>query len=244
MADEKKFDYIEQNGQKFIHVSTISTVDANTQFMQNVQLVGQQRQALIELDKHKKAALTDAEKNAADAKIKEISESLTKNNELMAKTYGYSLTRNYLHQIVKTRIFLKLTDEEYSKAQGDENVPADQILVKGDIKYRLIAEIPAADANTQFRQNVQLVQVQRERLVKMTEALKSMTDGDAKTKLEAEAKTAEETLVKNNEAMIKQYGFSLTRDYLMEVAESKLYTQVNEEEFLKAKAQSEAQAAE
>ena len=41
-----KLDFIEQNGQKFIHVSTIGTVDANRQFMQNVNLVNQQRQQI------------------------------------------------------------------------------------------------------------------------------------------------------------------------------------------------------
>ena len=42
--------------------------------------------------------------------------------------------------------------------------------------------------------------------------------------------------------MIKQYGFSLARDYLMEIVESKLYTKVNEEEFLRAQKQASEKA--
>ena len=60
------------------------------------------------------------------------------------------------------------------------------------------------------------------------------SSGEQKAKIEEDMKKAEEVLVKNNEEMTKRYGFSLARDYLMEVEESKLYTQVNEEEFLKA----------
>ena len=67
----------------------------------------------------------------------------------------------------------------------------------------------------------------------MKEAEKTATD-EQKAKLEEEIKKAEETLLKNNEEMTKRYGFSLARDYLMEVEESKLYTLVNEEQFLKA----------
>ena len=43
--------------------------------------------------------------------------------------------------------------------------------------------------------------------------------------------------------MIKQYVFSLARDYLMEIVESKLYTKVNEEEFLNAQKKASETAA-
>ena len=39
--------------------------------------------------------------------------------------------------------------------------------------------------------------------------------------------------------MVKVYGYSIARDYLMEIAVSKLYTKVTEEEFLRAEAQKE-----
>lgn len=239
MADKtasSKLDFIEQGGKKFIHVSTINTVEANTQFMQNVQIINNQRQALIDLDKRKKEAFTDGEKTEIDKKIKELSERLAKDNDAMSRAYGYSLTRNYMHVIVKTRVFLKLTDEEYAKAKEDEKTKPEELLVKGDDKFRLIAEIPGVEANNVFRQNVQLMQAQRERFVQMNEALKTMADGEEKKKLQEEAKKAEETLIKNNEEMTRLYGFSLARNYLMDVEESKLYAQVNEEEFLQAEA--------
>ncbi len=226
---DKKLDYIEQNGNKYVHVSTINTAAANEQFMKNVQLVQQQRQALVALNK----ILSPDEKAAIASQIKAREESLNKNNAEMAKAYGFSLARDYVHQFVKTRVFLKLTEEEYTKAKA-ENVPAEQILVKEDTKYRLISEIPTAEANEQFRHNVQVMQAMRNRVVGMNNSLQKMPDGAEKTKVEEEFKKESANLDENNKKMIEKYGFSLTRDYLVEVVESKLYTKVNEEEFLKA----------
>ena len=228
-----KLDFIEQNGQKFIHVSTIGTVDANRQFMQNVNLVNQQRQQIALLDEARKIVTEQASRDALTKEIETAAKKLEENNAAMVNAYGYSLTGKYIHAIVKTRIFIKLTEEEYKKAKDDPETKPEDLLVKENDKFRLIAVIPGVEENNNFRRNVQLVQAQRNQLVQMKEAEKTATD-EQKTKLEEEIKKAEETLLKNNEEMTKRYGFSLARDYLMEVEESKLYTLVNEEQFLKA----------
>lgn len=228
-----KLDFIEQNGQKFIHVSTIGTVDANRQFMQNVNLVNQQRRQISILDEARKLVSTKEAQDALAKEIENAAKKLAENNQTMAKSYGYSLDRKYIHAIVKTRVFIKLTDEEYKKAKEDPETKPEDLLVKGDDKFRLIAVIPTVEANNDFRRNVQLVQAQRNQLVQMKQAADA-SSGEQKAKIEEDMKKAEEVLVKNNEEMTKRYGFSLARDYLMEVEESKLYTQVNEEEFIKA----------
>ncbi len=228
-----KLDFIEQNGQKFILVSTIGTVEANRQFMQNVNLVNQQRQQIALLDEAGKIVTEQATRDALKKEIENAVKKLDENNAAMVKAYGYSLAGKYIHAIVKTRIFLKLTEEEYKKVKDDPETKPEDLLVKGDDKFRLIAVIPGVDENNNFRRNVQLVQAQRNQLVQMKKAEETAT-GEQKTALEDEIKKAEETLLKNNEEMTKRYGFSLARDYLMEVEESKLYTLVNEEQFLKA----------
>ena len=228
-----KLDFIEQNGQKFIHVSTIGTVDANRQFMQNVNLVNQQRQQIALLDEARKIVAEQATRDALTKEIETAAKKLDENNAAMLKAYGYSLAGKYIHAIVKTRIFIKLTEEEYKKVKEDPETKSEDLLVKGDDKFRLIAVIPGVEENNNFRRNVQLVQAQRNQLIQMKKADETAT-GEQKAKLEEEIKKAEETLIKNNEEMTKRYGFSLARDYLMEVEESKLYTLVNEEQFLKA----------
>ncbi len=240
-ATSSKLDFIEQNGQKFIHVSTISTVDANRQFMQNVNLVNQQRQRIAILDEARKIVSSQETRDGLTKEIEAAAKKLDEDNATMAKAYGYSLTRKYIHAIEKTRIFIKLTDEEYKKAKEDPETKPEDLLVKGDDKYRLIAVIPGVEENNNFRRNVQLVQTQRNQLVQMKQAADAAS-GEQKAKIEEEMKNAEQVLVKNNEEMTKRYGFSLARNYLMEVEESKLYTLVNEEEFLKAEKAAEQAA--
>lgn len=242
-ATSSKLDYIEQNGQKFIHVSTIGTVEANRQFMRNVNLVNQQRRQIALLEEARKIVSSEDARSALAKEIDAAAKKLEENNATMAKSYGYSLARKYIHAVVKTRIFIKLTDDEYKKAKDDSATKPEDLLVRGDDKFRLIAVIPGVEENNLFRRNVQLVQAQRSRIVQMRQAAENAS-GEEKAKLEEEIKKAEEVLVKNNEEMTKRYGFSLARDYLMEIEESKLYTLVNEEEFLKAeKAAADAELA-
>lgn len=228
---------IEQNGQKFIHISTISQVSACEEFMKNVQILNAQRQALEALSQ----ILSPEEKEIMKDKIKERADALVKNNQEMQKAYGYDISRDYVQQIVSTKIFIKLTDDEYKKAKEDKKA---EFEVKGDEKYQLLAVIPTVEENDQFRRNVQIMQAGRERLVRMNVAIQQMADGEEKTKLEEQFKKEEEALKENNEKMIQNYGFSLTRNYLMQVEKLKLFMKVNEEEYLKAEAQARLSAEE
>ena len=86
---------------------------------------------------------------------------------------------------------------------------------------------------------MQLVQNQRQRLAQLQQAKEQTKEADAKAKLDDEFKKSEETLVKNNNEMAKTYGFSLVRNYVMEIEEAKLYMGVTDEEFAKQKAEAE-----
>lgn len=228
-------------------VSTINTIEANREFQQNVNIVQAQLNAVRELKHRIDVAITDPEKEALKKKFEEVSKSLEANNQLMAKTYGFSLTRNYLVQIVKTRLYMTVTDEEIKKieekAKENPNEKKPEITtVKGkdqegkeiEEKRLYIASINGVANNDIFRQNVQLVQTQRQRAAQLAAYLKQTTNDDEKKKIEEELKKSEETLQKNNDEMVKTYGFSLMRNYAMEIEESRLYTLVTDEELKKA----------
>lgn len=237
---ENKFDFLEQNGQKFILVAQIPTVEANDEFAKNVGIMDQLRKSLLTLNEHKKIAFTEEEKAATDKKIAELTEELKKADATMAKAYGYSISRDYVHRIVETVLCLKLTDEEYEKAKAETGInPEKDLLVKGDDKYRRIAVIPDERANDEFRLNVQKMIALRERVVQMNKIIEKMPAGEEKTKASEEFEKEKKQLEENNEKMVKAYGYSVARSYLMEIAKSKLYVKVNEEEFLKAKKLSE-----
>ncbi|MDR2982883.1 MAG: hypothetical protein LBV12_11630 [Puniceicoccales bacterium] len=231
---------IEQNGQKLALVSTIKTVEANREFQNNVNVVQNQRNIAVDLKKRIDQAMTPAERQALQQKLDETLKSLDSNNALMAKTYGFSLLRNYVISFIKTRLYTPLSDEEFAKMSPEDKIKPDAIKTIDGKVYAYIATITTAAENDIFRQNVQLVQTQRQRLVQLKQALDKATGDEDKKKLDEEFKKSEEVLVNNNNEMVKRYGFSLMRNYLMEVEEAKLYTALTEEEIKKTSGETEA----
>jgi hypothetical protein len=222
---------IEQNGQKLALVATIKTAATNREFQNNVQIVQKQREIAADLKRRLDQALTIGEKDAVQKKLDETLKSLNNNNALMVKTYGFSLLRNYVIHFVKTRLFTPLTDEEFEKVTPEDKAKPDTIkTIEGKV-YLYIASIDGVEANDTFRQNVQLVQTQRNRLVQIKQALdNAATKEEDKAKLNEEFTKSEDVLKKNNEEMVKLYGFSLMRNYLLEIEESRLYTPLTEDE--------------
>lgn len=237
------FESMEANGQKYVLVCSIKTVEANRQFQQNVTVVQNQLAQAKELRKRIEQALTTVEKEALTKVLADTEKSLEQNNTLMAKTYGFSILRQYIAEVGKTRLYTPITDAEYDKAKAEKDFKADNYIVNETGKFAHVATISGVAENNIFRQNVQLVQTQRNRLVQLKAAIDQTKDADAKKKLEDEFKKSEETLIKNNEEMTKTYGFSLVRNYVMEIEESKLFMAVTEEEFAKQKAEADKSGA-
>lgn len=211
MSEQKSPEIIEKDGASYARVCTLSSAAANEEFFRNVNVMRNLRRAVLDARSAGKTA-------EADALLRKLDE----NNRLMAKTYGYSLTRDYLQQIVKTRVLVRLSDEEFAAAEKDGNVPADELLQNASGKYRLVATISGVQANGDFRANVRLVQTQRDNLIKARAEAEKLSGAEKDALAEKIAK-AEETLVKNNAEMTRRYGFSLTRNYLMQVVVSELY---------------------
>ena len=212
MSETKKSqDIIEQNGARWARVCTLSSARANEEFTRNVGVMQAMRKAVLDA------------KNAGDSvRADELLKKLNDSNATMVKTYGYSLVRDYLRQISKTRVFVKLSDEEFAAAQKSANLAEGELVERADGKFRLIVTIDGVPANDEFRANVDLVQRQRAAIVNARAELEKLS-GDARAAREKEIATAEKKLVENNAAMTRRYGFSLTRNYLMEIVESALF---------------------
>lgn len=97
---------------KLVKVASLNTIDANKEFQKNVQLVQQQRglaaQILTKLDsvqnKEERAKLND--------QLASLQKKLNDNNQLMFKTYGFSLNRNYVLTVEKSHIYMWVTEDE------------------------------------------------------------------------------------------------------------------------------------
>lgn len=117
-------------------VAAIEGAAANAQFMQNLQVVTQQRRAADEL-RRKLAALPEgspaAERDALHGQIAQVESKLKPNLEFMVKTYAYSTQHNYLLVPVQSALLLKALDEA-GKPIEDET------------KAALVAEFFSAEA--------------------------------------------------------------------------------------------------
>ncbi len=202
---------LELDGVTWIRICKLSSVQANEEFRRNVNVMQAHRREVLAANKAGDAARTES-----------LLKKLNEDNALMVKTYGYSLARDYLQRIVESRVFVKLSDAEFDAARQDPKVAKDELIERDSGKFRLIATISGVAANEEFRRNVALVQNQRAAIVKARAELDALS-GEARAAREKEIAAAEAKLTENNAAMTRHYGFSLTRNYLMEIVKSELY---------------------
>lgn len=104
-----------------------------------------------------------------------------------------------------------------------------------------IRSLDTVKDNDQFQANVQVLQAQRQKAVELSGQIERETDATKKKDLQKELDTLMAKLNENNQAMTKAYGFSLTRNYTIEIEKSNIYMLVTDEEAAQIeKAQKEA----
>jgi IS30 family transposase len=101
--------------------------------------------------------------------------------------------------------------------------PQQQKLVK-------VAILNTVEANREFQANVQLLQGQRQAAVEMNAAMEKEKDAKKKQELKTQLDQVMAKLNENNDKMQKAYGFSLTRNYSMEIEKANIYMFVTDEE--------------
>ncbi len=99
-----------------------------------------------------------------------------------------------------------------------------------------VATLNTVQANREFQANVQLLQRQRQIAVELSSAVEKEKDAAKKKELRAQLEKAVAQLNDNNEKMQKAYGFSLTRNYTLEIEVAHIYLQATDEEAAKVEA--------
>lgn len=93
-----------------------------------------------------------------------------------------------------------------------------------------VATLDTVEANRQFQANVQFVQGQRQAAIELHSRIEKETDAKKKASLQKELDELMAKLNENNRKMTEAYGFSLTRNYTLEIEKSHIYALVSEEE--------------
>lgn len=116
-ADEK----VQSEGKmQLVKVASLNTIDANKEFQRNVQLVQQQRSLAAELLSKIENVQDEDEHNKLQSELDTLQQKLNENNQLMFKTYGFSLNRNYVLTVEKSHIHMWVTQEEAKKIKETE----------------------------------------------------------------------------------------------------------------------------
>jgi hypothetical protein len=95
-----------------VKVASLNTIDANKEFQKNVQLVQQQRALAAEVLSKLEITQKKDERDKLKAQFDSLQKKLNENNQLMFKTYGFSLNRNYVLTVEKSHIHMWVTQEE------------------------------------------------------------------------------------------------------------------------------------
>jgi hypothetical protein len=119
-ADEK---VISEGKMQLVKVASLNTIDANKEFQRNVQLVQQQRSLTAELLSKLENVQDKEEHKKLQSELDLLQQKLNENNQLMFKTYGFSLNRNYVLTVEKAHIHMWVTEEEAQKIQDTERKP-------------------------------------------------------------------------------------------------------------------------
>jgi hypothetical protein len=206
-----------------VKVATIEGKAANDEFTRNVQVVQAQRQEIVRMNEAVNAAPEGAERDALKAKLDDAVKKLDADNQLMAKTYGYSILRNYVRVPEKSEVFIVLTPEEAEKqpkpADGSQPATTARVCVLAD-----------AQANQAFQSAVQSLQQLRQQAAALKVQLDAATVEKDKAYLQGQFDLALKQLNEANAATTKAYAFNLNRQYVMSIERSSLYVAATAEE--------------
>ena len=105
-----------------------------------------------------------------------------------------------------------------------------------------VATIDGVVANDEFTRNVQVVQAQRQEIVRLNEALQKADAGAARDQAQAQLDAAVKKLEADNQTMSKTYGYSILRNYVRVPDVSQILVVLTEEEIAMQRAPTDGSA--
>ena len=207
-----------------VKVAAIDGLDANEEFTRNVQVIQSQRQEIVKLNAStNEAAAGSDERKVLQTELDAAVKRLEMDNQTMAKSYGYSILRNYVRVPEVSQIFVVLTEEEIAK----QPAPTDGTAPSKTLK---VCSLNDAQANQSFQDTVQKLQQMRQQAITAKDALEKATDASDKAYKQGQFDQLLKQLNEANTEATKAYAFNLNRQYVMSIEKSTLYIEASPEE--------------
>ena len=114
---------------QLVKVASLNTIEANKEFQKNVQLVQQQRALAVQILSKMQSTQDKDEHDNLKKQLDSLQKKLNENNNLMFKTYGFSLNRNYVLTVEKAHVHMWVTEEEAQaiKAKNQTDKPVEGV---------------------------------------------------------------------------------------------------------------------
>jgi flagellar biosynthesis component FlhA len=111
---------------ELVKVASLNTIEANKEFQKNVQLVQQQRALAVQILSKLEKVQDKDEHDELQKQLNSLQKKLNDNNQLMFKTYGFTLNRNYVLTVEKAHVHMWVTKEEAAaiKSKSDSDSPS------------------------------------------------------------------------------------------------------------------------
>jgi flagellar biosynthesis component FlhA len=111
---------------ELVKVASLNTIEANKEFQKNVQLVQQQRALAVQILSKLEKVQDQDEHDELQKQLNSLQKKLNDNNQLMFKTYGFTLNRNYVLTVEKAHVHMWVTKEEATaiKSKSDSASPS------------------------------------------------------------------------------------------------------------------------
>ena len=207
-----------------VKVATLNGLEANDEFTRNVQVLQAQRQEIVKLNASTNEAAADSDaRKALQTQLDAAVKKLEADNQTMAKSYGYSILRNYVRIPEVSQVFVVLTEDEITKqpAPTDGSAPG---------KTLKVCSLNDAKANQSFQDTVGKLQQMRQQAITAKDALDKATDTSDKAYKQGQFDLIMKQLNEANVEATKAYAFNLNRQYVMSIEKSTLYIEASPEE--------------
>lgn len=216
--------------QRLVHVARLETPKANDEFTKNSEIMQARIKHLASLNAQAAGETDDTRKTAMQSEMAMLQEKIQTDNQRMIDAYRYSLTHRYVRDIEQATVYLVLSDDEVAaikaKAAADGN-PAPASLASNQLS---ICTLPNRDAARAFQRDVATLQAERTKAMQVQQELDAAETSEDRAYAQGQLDQVLQQVNTLNKAMVGAYGFSLNRNYVLQIDKSSLYVWVNEDE--------------
>jgi len=211
-------------------VARLETPLANDEFTRNAEVMQARVKALVSLNARLAADdANEAERAAMREQVKSLQTKIAADNQRMVDAYRYSLTHQYVRDIEHATVYLLLSDDEVAAIRSKAAAEGKATPASLDTNQISICTLPTPEAARAFQADVATLQAERAKAVEFQAQMEQAQTEEARAYAKGQFDQIMKQINTLNRAMVGTYGFSLNRNYVLQIDKSSLYVWADED---------------